>query len=166
MESIIRIEGKVQFSITLDPGVWIFDDRRLDLDTYFTEQISEELDELEAYTKAASKQWEREISEGAIQPPTLKTERRFKKEQLLTGSFGIKFAPFLQNAEPHEDASSIVFVSGEQEVEVAIDQAQDIIFGFSNKGKPLKEDGPVHVYFRDGSNQLSPIKRVNRIIVK
>ncbi|MBM7621736.1 hypothetical protein JOC95_003644 [Bacillus tianshenii] len=166
MESIIRIEGKVQYSITLDPGVWIFDDRRLDLDTYFTEQSAEEIDELEAYTKAASKQWEREISEGAIQPPTLKTERKYKKEQLLTGSFGIKFAPFLKNAEPLEDASSVVFVSGKTEVEIPLAKAQDVVFGFSQKGKPLKDDGPVHVYFGDGSNQLSPLKHVNRIIVK
>lgn len=166
MESIIRIEGKVQYSITLDPGVWIFDDRRLDLDTYFTEQSAEEIDELEAYTKAASKQWEREISEGAIQPPTLKTERKYKKEQLLTGSFGIKFAPFLKNAEPLEGASSVVFVSGKNEVEIPLAKAQDAIFGFSKKGKPLKDDGPVHVYFGDGSNQLSPLKHVNRIIIK
>lgn len=166
MESIIRIEGKVQFSITLDPGVWIFDDRRVDLDTYFTEQNNEEHDELEAYTKAASKQWEREISEGAIQPPTLKTERRFLKEKLLNGTFGIKFAPFLMNAEPLQDAASVIFISGDDEVEVSIDKARDAVFAFSNKGRPLKDDGPVHVYFGDGSNQHSPLKSVNRIIVK
>ncbi|WP_078381034.1 hypothetical protein [Sutcliffiella halmapala] len=166
METIIRIEGNVHYSITLDPGVWIFDDRRLDLDTYFTEEDRQEVNELEEYTKKVSKHWEREIREGAIQPPTLKTERKFEKQKLLTGTFGIKFAPFLKNAEPKSDATSVVFIAGEQEVEMDIETASNVIFAYSNKGKPLKEDGPVHVYYGDGSNQNSPIKSVHRIIVK
>lgn len=166
METIIRIEGNVQYSITLDPGVWIFDDRRLDLDTYFAQEVHQEVNELEAYTKAASKNWEREIREGAIQPPTLKTERKFEKEKLLTGTFGIKFEPFLKNAEPRQDATSVIFISGDQEVEMDISTASNVVFAFSNKGKPLKEDGPVHVYYGDGSNQKSPLKSVHRILVK
>ena len=35
MEKIVHIKGKVKFPITLDPSVWIFDDRKFDLDTYF-----------------------------------------------------------------------------------------------------------------------------------
>ena len=34
-----------------------------------------------------------------------------------------------------------------------------MILCFSNNGKPLKEDGPVHVYFGDGSNKQNPIKK-------
>ncbi|MDN8677450.1 peptidyl-prolyl cis-trans isomerase, partial [Staphylococcus aureus] len=32
MSDIIMLTGKVNFTITLDPGVWIFDDRKVDLD--------------------------------------------------------------------------------------------------------------------------------------
>ncbi|WP_010192809.1 hypothetical protein [Bacillus sp. m3-13] len=166
MENIIRIEGKVNFSITLDPGVWIFDDRRIDLDTYFTEQKREKTDELEEYTKAVSKHWEREIREGAISPPTLKSERKFEKEKLLNGTFGIKFGPFLHNAEPQPDSTKVVFVGADAELEVDIPTAQEIILAFSKNGKPLKENGPVHIYFEDGSNHSEPLTGVHKIIVK
>ena len=42
MESIIPIKGKVKYKLTLDPSVWIFDDRRIDLKTYFTKPKEEE----------------------------------------------------------------------------------------------------------------------------
>ena len=38
MSTIMPFKGKVKFPITLDAGVWIFDDRRIDLNTYFTEE--------------------------------------------------------------------------------------------------------------------------------
>ena len=36
-------------------------------------------------------------------PPTLKTERKFKKVELITGSFGIPFKSFIENAEPEAE---------------------------------------------------------------
>ena len=42
METIIPITGAVTYQLTLDPTVWIFDDRKLDLNTYFTTQNVEE----------------------------------------------------------------------------------------------------------------------------
>ena len=33
--SILFINGKVKFPITIDPLVWIFDDRKVEIDTYF-----------------------------------------------------------------------------------------------------------------------------------
>ena len=38
METIITIKGNVKHTITLDPTVWIFDDRRVDLDIFFTKE--------------------------------------------------------------------------------------------------------------------------------
>ncbi|PGT78132.1 MULTISPECIES: hypothetical protein [Bacillaceae] len=164
MNSIIIIKGKVNYQVTLDPGVWIFDDRKVDLTTYFhTEQESK--DELEEYTKAVSKHWEREIREGAIYPPTLKTERTYEKEKILNGTFGIPFKPFLQNAETQDDAKEVQFITKDQKYIVSLGDASEMILGFSKKGKPLKEDGPIHVYYGDGSNVDSPIKHVKEIIV-
>ncbi len=62
------------------------------------------LTKLEDYTKKAAQFWQKEIQEGAIMPPTLKTERKFKKVELITGSFGIPFKSFIENAEPEEGA--------------------------------------------------------------
>jgi hypothetical protein len=165
MENIIIISGKVKYSITLDPGVWIFDDRRVDLTTFFSTKL-ESTNSLDEYTKAVSKHWDREIMEGAIYPPTLKSEKKFEKEKVLTGTFGIPLKPFLLNSEPARDAHTFVIQSTEGEYEYPLEIAYDFILGFSNKGKPLTLDGPVHVYLGDGSNQQSPIKNIKSFIIK
>lgn len=166
MESIIFIRGKVKFNITLDPGVWIFDDRKADLNTYFIKKQENE-DAIERYTKAISNQWDREIMEGAVYPPTLKTEVKFKKEKVLRGTFGIPFQPFLKNAEPESGAKNVVIEYGENEQAVlSIEEAYGLILGFSKDGKPLREDGPVHVYYQDGSNKDHPIKNVSGFVVE
>lgn len=165
MENIIQLEGKVKYPITLDPSVWIFDDRRIDMLTYTFGNI-ETSDDLEEYTKAISKHWDREISEGAIQPPTIRTEKKFEKQKILTGTFGIPFKYFLQNSTPDPEASSIIIKSLNGETEIPLDQAFDLILGFSKNGSPLREDGPVHVYFGDGSNRVHPIKSIRAFIVQ
>ena len=165
MENIIVISGKVKYSITLDPSVWIFDDRRVDLTSYFSKSF-EQTNELEEYTKSISKHWDREIMEGAVYPPTLKTEKKYEKEKVLTGSFGIPILPFLINAELDEDAIALTITTTTSEHELPLDKAKNLILGFSNVGKPLSEDGPVHVYFGDGSNLLHPIKNVREFIIK
>ncbi|WP_419888586.1 peptidyl-prolyl cis-trans isomerase [Neobacillus niacini] len=165
MENIIVLSGKVKYTITLEPTVWIFDDRKIDLTTYFS-STSNPSNELEEYTKSISKHWDREITEGAIYPPTLKTEKKYEKEKVLTGSFGIPFQPFLKNAEPDETAAFLVIKTATLEHEIPLEKAMNLVLGFSNAGKPLSEDGPVHVYFGDGSNQQEPIKHVREFIVK
>lgn len=165
MESIIPITGKVNYQITLDPSVWIFDDRKLDLNTYFNSQEKAK-DELEEYTKAVSKHWDREIMEGAVFPPTLKSEKKYEKQKLIEGSFGMPLKPFLLNAEPQEDAKIVVIKQTTGELELQLSEAFDIILHFSKNGKPLKEDGPIHAYYKDGSNQSQPIKGITGIIVK
>ncbi|WP_071395471.1 molybdopterin-binding protein [Bacillus tuaregi] len=164
MENIIFINGKVKFPITLDPSVWIFDERKLDLDTYFDQQETA-VNELEEYTKSISKHWDREIVEGAQLPGTKKKEKTFIKETMLTGSFGIRFQPFLENAEPSDDARFVVIESDEDEYTLPIEEAQHIILGFSTKGKPLTEDGPVHVYLNKDSKD-HPIKKIKSFRVE
>ncbi|MGG5253084.1 peptidyl-prolyl cis-trans isomerase [Neobacillus sp. SM06] len=165
MDKILLITGNVKYTITLDPGVWIFDDRKIDLLTYFETQ-QDATDELEAYTKSISKHWDREIIEGAIYPPTLKSEKKYEKEKLLTGSFAMPFKPFLENAEPNEDAKSLVIECLDKQVEMPFKTAHELILGFSDNGKPLGADGPVHIYYGDGSNRHQPIKNVKAFIIK
>ena len=40
------------------------------------------------------------------------------------------------------------------------------IFKYSQDGKPLREDGPVHLLFADGSNIDNPIKNISAIRVE
>ncbi|HAQ07464.1 MAG TPA: hypothetical protein DCR24_08095 [Bacillus bacterium] len=160
MESIIPIRGRVKYKITLDPGVWIFDDRKVDLNTYFQQEQTVD-SSLEDYTKSISRHWDREIMEGAVYPPTLKTEGKFQKEKVLNGTFGIPFKPFLSNAEPKENAESVVIECGKDELRISLEDAYGLILGFSKNGKPLSEDGPLHAYYKDGSNYASPIKNIS-----
>lgn len=168
LESIVFINGKVKFPITLDPGVWIFDDRKIEIDTYF-DKDNVVVDELEDYTQKAAEHWQKEIREGAIVPPTLKTERKFEKIKLMTGTFGIPFKPFLQNAVPEEGATEIIVTADGKELSFPIEVANEFFLGFSREGKPLRleeDGGPVHIYLGDGSNRDNPIKNVKSFTVK
>lgn len=162
---IIMLEGNLKFNITLDPSVWIFDDRKVDLTTYFIEdEKTDNNNQIDA--RLTSRAWERETS-GVISPPINKSVKHFEKERALTGSFGIPFKPFLINSEPHEDASKIIIETSSKETYVIpLAEAEKGILGFSKNGKPLAEDGPVHFYYGDGSNQEHPIKHVRKLIVK
>ncbi|MCJ8006134.1 peptidyl-prolyl cis-trans isomerase [Lederbergia wuyishanensis] len=164
MNTIMSIKGKVKFPITLDAGVWIFDDRRIDLNTYFMEEKHEEKDEEEL--TVVSKHWDRVIKEGAVSPPTLKSERQFEKVKVLTGTFGIKFEPFLKNAEPLEDANILVVETETEDFSIPLNEGYNLILQYSKEGKPLKEDGPVHILYPDGSNRQNPIKRVKSFRVE
>jgi len=159
MSDILSFKGKVKFPITIDPSVWIFDDRRIDLTTYFDEQEMNRHDE-EEYTKAVSKHWDREIMEGAIFPPTLKTEKKYEKEKVLTGTFGIPLAPFIKNAEPVEGANTLVIETDQNDIPFPLTKAEEFLLQFSKEGKPLRDDGPVYVLLGDGSNVNNPIKNV------
>jgi hypothetical protein len=159
MENIISIIGKVKYSITLDPSVWIFDERKLELTAFFDEKKNR-VNDLEEYTKSISQHWDREIIEGAAVPSVDHNEKKFVKELLLTGTFGIRFEPFLQNAEPYEEAKTVVIESIDNKYSIPIEDAKELILCFSKVGKPLKEDGPIHVYFSDGSNKDQPIKNI------
>jgi hypothetical protein len=165
MENIIFIKGRVKFPITLDPGVWIFDDRKKDLNDFFKEDTNEpSLDEV--YTKAISKHWDREIMEGAVFPPTLKTEKKFEKERLLNGTFAIELFPFLKNAEPSFEAKTLIIETENDRIPLTMDEAESIILLFSINGKPITEDGPVHLYFKRGNDKNQPIKNIRAFIVE
>ena len=166
MKTVIQITGNVQHSITLDPGIWIFDDRRIDLDTFFTGDYVER-DEMEEYKKAMGKHWSREIMEGATFPPTLETEKLFEESKDIKGTYGIYLNHFLKNAAPNENATTIAFeTEGGESYPFPLDKLDDFILKYSIDGKPLREDGPVHVLLKDGSNIEEPIKNIIAVNIK
>ena len=165
MNSIILLEGNVEYNLTLDPSVWIFDDRKVELSKAFLKETNnDEKNDQEAQT--ISKSWDREL-EQTLSPPVHHSCDQFQKEKVVSGSFGMPFKPFLENATPKDDASKLVIETsiGETHV-IPLKQAKELVLGFSKDGKPLKEDGPVHVYYGDGSNKENPITHVTKLIVK
>ncbi|MGJ9383938.1 peptidyl-prolyl cis-trans isomerase [Salipaludibacillus sp. CF4.18] len=161
---IVSIKGLVKHSIILDPGVWIFDDRKLNLDTYFSEERPADYDpSLEQLGKAWSEQ-----RKGARPPQTNGNKITIDKKDLTEKSLGISLAPFISNAAPTTEASIVEFSRGEtREVfQCSLEEAKNAIVAFSNKGKPLRETGPLHFYYGDGSNQEDPITYIDGITIK
>ncbi|HDR4366558.1 TPA: peptidyl-prolyl cis-trans isomerase [Bacillus cereus] len=154
MSEILFINGKVRFPITIDPTVWIFDDRKVDLTTYFDET-----------RKNTSEHWDREIRDGAAFPPIQQSVKKYKKEQLITGTFGIPFHPFLANAEISDDATQVEIETVDDTITLPLETVKNAILGFSKEGKPLKEDGPVHLYYNDGSNRRNPIRNIRKFTI-
>ena len=165
LELIIPVKGAVKFNITLDPTVWIFDDRKIDLDDFFAGEY-EYKDELEEYTKVTSAHWSREIIEGSTNPPTLQTEKKYDRTKALTSTFGIDMKQFILNSEPLPTATKVVIETTEDEYIFPIDDLDKLLLKFSHKGKPLREDGPVHVLKKDGSNINTPIKFITAFRVE
>ncbi|WP_017727155.1 hypothetical protein [Halalkalibacterium ligniniphilum] len=166
-EFIFFIDGHVNHPLTIDPSVWIFDERKVDLTTYFKELPFQ--DDVEtAYKKAISAQWDKEITEGS-EPPRPNSngnELKYEKQKLMNGTFGMPFRPFLLNAEPLKEAKNVTIHTADGELfTYEFEVAASFILGFSKQGKPLKEDGPVHVYLGDGSNEQNPIRQVTRFTV-
>lgn len=153
MERIVPIRGNVKYGITLDPSVWILDDRKRLLDDFFDGEKKEE-NSLEEYTKSVSAHWDREITEGAIPPSERPTEQKIKKVQLTTETFAISLHYFLHNCEPNPDASAFIVHSSNGNQSFPLSEAYHFVLCFSNQGKALFEDGPIHVYYGDSKDQF------------
>src|SRR5699024_12842989 len=86
-----QLKGNIKFQITLDPSTWIFDDRKLKVEELLTNTEDQEQilfdDEAE---------WNRQIIEGETKPPTLKSEKKYKKRELLDSSFAICIKTYLE----------------------------------------------------------------------
>ena len=112
------------------------------------------------------KHWSREIMEGATFPPTLKTEKKFDRKKLISGTFAISLDQFVKNAIPEENATTITFTSIDGTTyPFPLSQLKDFLLKFSQDGKPLIDDGPVHLLLKDGSNAENPIRAINGITI-
>lgn len=139
MPDIIVLTGNLNYTITLDPSSWLFDDRKFELDNYFAEPHN--LDE----------------------PP-----RKFKKRELLKEeyTFAIPFKPFLENAQPKSDSKKLIIETEDgNQHEIALETAKKSFMAFTKEGKFLKEDGPAHFYYGDGSNRKTPITNITKFTV-
>lgn len=72
--SVIQVKGNVTYPITIDPSVWIFDDRKFPF-----ENNQPVHSDVSAETQEHTLDPERVIREGRISPPTLKSEKRYEK---------------------------------------------------------------------------------------
>ncbi|QHE52055.1 hypothetical protein [Pontibacillus sp. HMF3514] len=162
---IIQLTGNVQHPITLDPTVWIFDDRKVSFEEAFT-SASEQENNDEDDIRKASQIWDREVYQQKLNPPINKSISTFEKKQILDGTFVMPIHHFLGNAQLHDNASGVTLETINGKHSITVDQLQNAQLLFAVDGKPIQEEGPVHIYFGDGSNQEQPIKGVKKIIVE
>ncbi|WCK53368.1 peptidyl-prolyl cis-trans isomerase [Aneurinibacillus sp. Ricciae_BoGa-3] len=165
MSDIITISGKVKYAITLDPSVWIFDDRNFKMEDFFARIGEEQQDEEDRSLEAIGRQWDRELREGV---PTKQTEKLFAEKKRIAGDYGIAFAPFLKNAEPEAGSSMVICKHPDgAETKLSLDDAGSAILCFAIDGKPIRgEEGPVQLFFGDGRNMNDPIKSIRSFIIE
>lgn len=161
---IVQLKGKVKFPITLDPTVWIFDDRKILLQDAFTKKrIKEEKND----AMGTAEMFDQEVYfQTKIKPPVNKSIKRYDKEKLLTESYVMPLRFFIENAEINPEATHARLITNEDNVIITIEQLMESLALFSLDGKPLKENGPIHLYFGDGSNQAHPFKNVKQINIE
>ncbi|PTL39739.1 hypothetical protein [Alkalicoccus saliphilus] len=158
-EMLVQIKGAVKHPVMIDPGVWIFDDRRVDMDTVFDEPEKNQTDkEYEAMGRAFDEQ-----RKGALPPQTNENKVTISRKDLTEKSLGIRLAPFMKNAEPEETASMVRLhrKNGKEDIILPAEKAISGIVAFSETGSPLRSSGPLHFYYSDGSNRNEPITHVS-----
>ncbi|MBM7095918.1 peptidyl-prolyl cis-trans isomerase [Bacillus sp. H-16] len=160
-EMIVTITGKTKHTITLDPGAFMFDKRKVNMDEYLQAEPSV-YEETKDEDNRSALAWDSHRSGMKIRNENdINVDRNALKSQ----SFGIPLTPFLENASPSQEAETIVFEKQDgSEVEVPYETHKTTILKFSHKGGPLKETGPVHVY--DGTNNENPYTHVVKIVVR
>lgn len=136
---IFPIRGLVRYPLTIDPTVWIFDDRKIPVEEIGKEQA---YDASEAYYAKMGAAWDKGITEGTRTDHN-KPMTREEKDAALTGSFAVPLAPFIGNAEPAAEASKLVF-EGEETIELPLSELSACYLQFSQDGKVLP-DGPVYL---------------------
>ncbi|MGP4074102.1 hypothetical protein ACTWQB_16475 [Piscibacillus sp. B03] len=156
---IVQIEGNVQHPITLDPTVWIFDDRKILLEEAFKETTTED----DQSSTDSEKPWNRDQYQQQLNPPINESIKRFDKKKVLESSYLMPINYFLPNSQPNEDATKAVLHTEQDSTEIKLNQLENSYLLFALNGKPLTEDGPVHLYFTDGSNKDAPIKGIKKI---
>lgn len=150
---IFPLDGAVRYSLTIDPTVWIFDERKRKIEEL--DSVTE--NDREAYYAKMGKAWDDGLSQGTRVDHN-KPMSRQDKDAALRDSFAMPLAPFLNNAEPVDLATHIRFY-GETVLTIPLNEAPLVHLQFSKDGKVLA-DGPVYVLY---DNQV--IRQVNHITV-
>lgn len=160
---IVQLKGKVNYPITLDPTVWIFDDRKIVLEEVFSNDSDQNQNSEDNLRKRAEMF---EQTYNSIKPPINKSINRFEKEKILVNSYVMPIRDFLHHAELKNEAERVILKRNNDDVIITIKQLRDSYLLFALKGKPITEEGPVQLLFGDGSNKDDPIKNITQIVIE
>lgn len=162
---IIRLIGNVKYPLTLDPTVWIFDDRKISLENAFTPKEIKKTEEEE--WEKTSKAWDREIYQQKVKPPVNRSISKMEGKKILEGSFVMPIKDFLETAEPAQNAeTALLYKESEEYHSISLQELKNALLLFAQDGKPVKDEGPVHLFFEDGRNKDNPIKGITKIEIQ
>ena len=161
---IVQLTGNVNYNITLDPTVWIFDDRKILLEEIFDESV-EKTENAEDELKKAAERFNKEVYRASVKPPVNKSITKFEREKILKNSYVMPLQEFLLHAEIKSDSKNATLTTINGPVNISLHELQDCYLSFAVKGKPVTEDGPVHLFFKDGSNKDNPITGIQKITI-
>ncbi|SHM88013.1 hypothetical protein [Gracilibacillus kekensis] len=147
---IIQIKGNVKYPITLDPSVWIFDDRKVKLEEAFNDTPPSNEEKIDSNSKLNK-------------PPVNNSIKKYNKKELLENSYVMPIKEFIENAELNDNATEANLIMKENSERVSKEQLINSYMLFSIDGKQINDQGPAYLYFGDGSNQNNPIKGIKVI---
>src|SRR5690625_2050105 len=119
---IIQLKGNVKFPITLDPTVWIFDDRKIVLEEAFNNS------EKNFKVKDNDLQKQAEIFEqeyNRVKPPVNKSIKRFDKEKILVNSYVMPIKDFIHHAEVNKNAVRAILKTNGDDIVITVDQLEN-----------------------------------------
>ena len=152
---IILIKGNIKYPLTLDPSVWIFDDRKIPFENFLTGK-DDTKDCEEKYNSYEQK----------IKPPVQASLEKFKQAGPGSGSYIMPLKPFIERSEPAIASNNAILLSNNNTLiaELSINELMESALLFAIEGKQISEGGPGHLYL--SNNQTSvPIKGFSNIII-
>src|SRR5699024_5844867 len=106
---IVPITGNVVYPITLDPSVWIFDDRKIEFEKAFaTSYKPEDCDDELNY---AAERWNKEVAPKKYISTTNRGIGRSERKEILKRSYVMPIKPFIENAEPKSNARHAILMT-------------------------------------------------------
>ncbi len=156
MADVIVFKGAVSYPITMDPSVWIFDERKIDLQAYQGEELQDMWD-VNEYLEGTGSQWDKELKEGSTPPSERKSISMVEQRKALEGDYAMRLAYFIENAQPRANVTAmrILRESGEH-VTLSLADAKRALLQFAKGGKPIREGGPALLYLPETWREKGP----------
>ncbi len=159
---MIEITGNVRYTITIDPTIWIFDDRKILLHDLLTGHMIKQQDKNE---ETLNKQWDQATYQQKIQPPINKSIGAYEDKQDLTDSYVMPIKQFIEYAEVNKDTDDVLLATVDGDMRIPLVDLYNSHMLFAVNGKPIQDKGPVHLYLKDVNEQIKIIKGVKRIFM-
>src|SRR5690625_3133672 len=121
---IVQLTGNVNYNITLDPTVWIFDDRKILLEEAFENKIENHENTGDQLKKAADR-FNNEVYRASVKPPVNKSITKFEREKILKNSYVMPLQEFLLHAEIKSDSKNATLTTINGPVNISLHELQD-----------------------------------------